>query len=217
MSAVLEVAIDARRADDDNVVPLQPSRAARAAQDAGAVPTDDGAAEREIAAGLVAGQPEALEAAFRNWADLVHGVARQMVGRDDADDVTQQVFVAAWHSRTGFDPTRGVVPGWLVGITRNVARGHLRHRGPEPVDVVDALDADPTATSQEQVVDAVLVASALRDLPDEQRVVLELTLLEDLTQAEAAARLEVPVGTVKSRQRRGLQQLRDVIGGRHDA
>lgn len=211
MSAVLEVAIDARRADDENVVPL---RAAQAAQPAA---LDDAQAERAIGTALVAGRPEALEAAFRNWADLVHGVARQLVGRDEADDVTQQVFVAAWQSRTSFDPDRGEVPGWLVGITRNVARSHLRARVPDPVEVVDDLDADPSAPSQDHVVDALLLASALRDLPDHQRAVLELTLLEDHTQAEVAVRLDLPLGTVKTRQRRGLQRLRATLGGRHDA
>lgn len=210
MSAVLEVAIDAGRADD-NVVPL-PSLRAPSVPDAD---DDGGEVERAIAAALVAGDPDALEAAFRRWADLVHGVARQLVGRDDADDVTQQVFVAAWRSRAGFDPDRGVVPGWLVGITRNVARGHLRRRGPTPVDVPDSAHDQVTAGKQDDVADAMLVASALRELPDDQRIVLELTLLEDLTQAEAATRLAVPVGTVKSRQRRALQHLRDVIGAPH--
>lgn len=216
MSAMLEVAIDARRADEDNVVPLRAAgEAPTSAADhdrAGAGPD-----ERAIAAALVAGRPAALEAAFRNWADLVHGVARQLVGRAEADDVTQQVFVAAWQSRTGFDPDRGEVPGWLVGITRNVARTHLRRRAPDPVELVDTLDADTSAPSQDDVVDALLVASALRDLPDDQRRVLELTMLEDLTQAEAAVRLDLPLGTVKTHQRRGLRRLRASIGGRHDA
>lgn len=169
--------------------------------------------EHEIGRGLVAGDPTALEASFRRWADLVHGVARSMVGVDDADDVTQQVYVQAWRSRTTFDPTRGEVPGWLVGITRNVARQHLRDRAPTPLELVDDLDADPVAAEQSEVVDALVIASTLRDLPDTQRAVLELTLLHDLTQAETAQRLGIPLGTVKTRHRRGLQQLRDRIGG----
>ena len=68
--------------------------------------------------GLVEGRRWALAAAFERWADLVHGVARQLVGHDHADDVTQQVFVEAWRSRRSFSPDRGEVPGWLVGITR---------------------------------------------------------------------------------------------------
>lgn len=210
MTAMLEVVIDAGQADGENVVPLDTARASRSGRVG--VPT-----EREIATGLHNGDPGALEAAFRRWADLVHGVARQMVGHSNADDVTQQVFVAAWRSRHSFDPDLGEVPGWLVGITRNVARQHLRRRGPTSVELDDSLDAAEAPAGHDQVIDALLVASALRDLPDEQRTVLELTLLHDLTQVEAAAQLNIPLGTVKTRQRRGLQRLRHRIGGRHDA
>lgn len=168
--------------------------------------------ERAIASGLVAGDRAALGAAFERWADLVHGVARQLVGRHDADDVVQQVFVAAWQSRQGFDPARGEVPGWLVGITRNVARTHVRRRGPVHLELSDELDDDPMTPEQEHVVDALLVASTIRDLPGEQRKVLELTLFHELTQAEAAERLGVPLGTVKTRQRRGLHTIRTTLG-----
>ena len=136
-----------------------------------------------------------------------------MVGTDDADDVTQQVFVQAWRSRTTFDPDRGEVPGWLVGITRNTARQHLRQRAPDPLEIDEQLDADDRAREQDDVLTALVVASTLRDLPDHERAVLELTLLHELTQAEVAERLDLPLGTVKSRQRRGLQTLRDTIGG----
>ena len=66
----------------------------------GATPAATCPDERRVAAALVAGDRWALEAAFRSWGDLVHGIARQRVGRDAADDVTQQVFVQAWRSRT---------------------------------------------------------------------------------------------------------------------
>ncbi len=198
----LEVVIGGQQ-PDDTVVPL--TRARR-----GSVELLEG--ERAIAAGLVAGDRAALGAAFERWADLVHGVARQLVGNHDADDVTQQVYVAAWQSRQGFDPDRGEVPGWLVGITRNVARQHLRRRGPTHLELAQELDEDVTAPEQEHVVDALLVASTIRDLPGEQRRVLELTLFEELTQAEAAERLGIPLGTVKTRHRRGLQTIRTTLG-----
>ncbi len=198
----LEVVIGGEQ-PDDTVVPLERARRG---------PVELLQGERAIAAGLVAGDRAALGAAFERWADLVHGVARQLVGRHDADDVTQQVYVAAWRSRTGFDPERGEVPGWLVGITRNVARQHLRRRGPTHLELSPELDEDVTTPEQDHVIDALMVASTLRDLPDDQRTVLELTLLEELTQAEAADRLGIPLGTVKTRHRRGLQTIRTTLG-----
>ena len=169
--------------------------------------------ERSIAYGLVEGRRWALAAAFERWADLVHGVARQLVGHDHADDVTQQVFVEAWRSRRSFSPDRGEVPGWLVGITRNVARTHLRERGPAHLEVDDELDADETAPAADVVVDHLVVANAFRDLPAHQREVLELTLLREFTQSEAADHLGIPLGTVKTRHRRGLKALRASLQG----
>lgn len=209
---------------DDVVVPLRaatPSSArSRRSLDAASEPvaprgpgglTD----ERTIAAALVAGQRWALAAAFERWADLVHGVARQLVGRDDADDVTQQVYVEAWRSRATFDPERGELPGWLVGITRNLARAHHRRRGPDPTSLVvdEQRDADPDPTIRpERVVDALVVAAAMRDLADAQRAVVELTLLAGMSQSQAAAELAMPLGTVKSHHRRALARLREALG-----
>lgn len=175
-------------------------------------PEDGLPSERSIAHGLPDGRRWALAAAFERWADLVHGVARQMVGRDHADDVTQMVFVEAWRSRRSFSPDRGEVPGWLVGITRNVARSHLRSLGPRSLQVDDALDADGAAPAADAVIDSLLVANAFRDLSAAQRQVLELTLVSEYTQAEAAARLDIPLGTVKTRHRRGLETLRKSLG-----
>ena len=112
-------------------------------QDAAADGAD--AVERQVAAGLVAGDRAALETAFRSWGGLVHGYVRQAVGADAADDLTQQVFVEAWRARDRFDPDRGVVPAWLVGIARNLVSRHWRtaHRTPTPVDVVEDTEPSP--------------------------------------------------------------------------
>ena len=222
-------------ADDATVVPIGRASAAGsrhrhpAGGARGRVTVDDGSeepwptapddledglpSERSIAHGLVESRRWALAAAFERWADLVHGVARQLVGHDHADDVTQQVFVEAWRSRRSFDPSRGEVPGWLVGIARNVARSYMRDRGPATLDVDEQRDADGAAPGADAVVDHLVVASAFRDLPATQREVLELTLLGEFTHSEAAAHLGIPLGTVKTRHRRGLKALRASLAG----
>jgi RNA polymerase sigma factor (sigma-70 family) len=159
---------------------------------------------------------------------MVHALCTRWAGVDAADDLTQQVFVAAWSSRHSYDPDRAPLGAWLVGVTRNVTNRSFRGTREVPVDPVDvargALDGSATragATSDprhepdasDNVADELLLADALAALPDNQRLTLQLSYWEGLTQAEVAERLQMPLGTVKSHQRRGLQRLRDVLGG----
>lgn len=178
-------------------------------QDAAADGAD--AVERQVAAGLVGGDRAALETAFRSWGGLVHGYVRQAVGADAADDLTQQVFVEAWRARDRFDPDRGVVPAWLVGIARNLVSRHWRtaHRTPTPVDVVEDTEPSPDHVDADRLADQLAVTAALDVLTEPQRATLRLAFYDGLTQPEIADRLDLPLGTVKSHHRRGLSRLRD--------
>ena len=74
----------------------------------------------DLAVRLRDGSRDALAEAYREWSSLVHTLALRSLGNHhDAEDVTQQVFVAAWRSRHTLRPDRGTVAGWLVGITRH--------------------------------------------------------------------------------------------------
>ncbi|HKJ55390.1 MAG TPA: RNA polymerase sigma factor [Nitriliruptoraceae bacterium] len=190
------------------------------AVDSGSADAD--AHERRVAAGLAAGDQQALADAFASWGGMIHAFCTSRVGADAADDLTQQVFVAAWRSRHTFDPDRGVVPGWLVGIARNLANRSFRGVREIPTDT-PATETIPTTRvatgpsdgtdGTEEIADRLLLGQALERLSSDQRQTLELGYLEGLTQREVAQRLAMPLGTVKSHQRRGLQQLRHVLGG----
>lgn len=170
--------------------------------------------ERAVAAGLTAGDHAALEQAFASWGDLVHALCARAVGPDAADDLTQEVFVTAWTNRSAFDPARGVVPGWLVGITRNVVRTSLRSRArARTVRHLHEPAADDAAV--DRLADRLLVRQALDELPSHERDVIDLTMVRGHTQADAADLLGLPVGTVKSRQRRALVRLRSSLEGAH--
>jgi RNA polymerase sigma-70 factor (ECF subfamily) len=169
--------------------------------------------DTDLAQGLVDGDEECLTAAYHRWGTLVHTLAGRSLGdAREAEDVTQQVFLAAWQGRRGYRPERGAFVGWLVGITRRKIADALSART-RRTDLVAAAGAllgpvDDTRARPETVLDRVLLRGELARLPAPQRRVLHLAFYEDLTQPQIAQRTGWPLGTVKSHSRRGLHQLR---------
>lgn len=157
---------------------------------------------------FVAGDERALAEIFAQHSGIVLGLARKSVGAE-ADDVAQQVFVAAWKSRHRFDAERGSIRSWLIGITRFKIVDHLRAAGRRPTPVVDdgPEPVEPTQAA-EHLADRLVLAEALAALPEERRTVVELAFYNDLTHHEIAERTGLPLGTVKSHARRGLAALR---------
>lgn len=183
---------------------------------------DDGALVRRVAGGDEA----AFMTLYDRHATLLFGASlRFLRDRDAAAEVVQETFVAAWQRAAQFDAARGSITGWLVGIARNRALDRLRaeQRRPRPVPadgfrpssdearhVPDwaAPDSDePAATADRRWLRS-LIRTSLAGMRAEEREVLVLAYDRDLTQAEIAERLGLPIGTVKSRTRRALARLR---------
>jgi RNA polymerase sigma factor (sigma-70 family) len=162
---------------------------------------------------FAAGDPLALREAYDQHGSAVYGIALRGLGaHHDAEDITQQVFVRAWRGRTTFDPKRGGLGGWLVGITRRQVADRLSARFRER-DITDRAGrisggAPAPATPDQVVVDAMVVAAEMNRLPARMRTVLQLAFFDDLTHQQIAAVTGLPLGTVKSHLRRGLQRLR---------
>jgi RNA polymerase sigma-70 factor (ECF subfamily) len=175
-----------------------------------AEPTE--AVDSRLAARLVAGDRDALAVMYRRWSSLVHTVALRSLGNAaDAEDVTQQVFLAAWQGRRTLQPGRGSPAAWLVGITKHrIADLHAqRARRLRDLHAVAAdVAVGPTLTTDDWA-ERLLLVHELERMGDPRAVILRLAFLEVQTHEQIADRLGMPLGTVKSHVRRGLLALRD--------
>ena len=193
-----------------------------AAGGAGRLPrwTDDRASDQQALERMASGDADALADLYDRHAARVYSLALRIV-RDagDAEDVVQEVFAQAWRQASRYTASRGAVTAWLLTLARSRAIDRLRARRARP----EAQGADTAATELADLAPPVdwqylsaeqirLVRAALEQLPFLQRVAIELAYFDGLTHVEIAARLEEPLGTVKTRIRDGLIRLRDTLG-----
>lgn len=150
---------------------------------------------------------------------VFNGARRWLPSRQDAEDITQEVFVRAYQALAGYSQERITelrIRPWLFTITINLCRNHARARSRRPVEVV--LDRDhPTGTilaTEQQVLDVVAIdewRARLQGLVPRQRDAIVLRHVVGLTYKEVGEVLDRPVGTVKSDVHRGLGQLRLIL------
>ena len=160
------------------------------------------------------------ERAFASLCDLFAGpvlgeALRHLSDRAAAEDVTQEVFLRIWRNAHRFDPERGRAEAWIATIARNASRDALRRKGSAPVDELsDAVDPAPDPV--DEVADAsqaLQLQVAVAALPPGSREVIELAYWQGLSQVEVSERLGLPLGTVKTRTRRGLALLAEALDG----
>ncbi len=133
-----------------------------------------------------------------------------------AEEVVQETMVKIWRKADQFDPSRAAASTWIFTIARNMRIDHLRKfNRPEP-DMNDPAfvpDPEPLATETiSQSEDAAQLHAAMAELSEDQRAVLKLAYFEDRAHPEIAETLDIPLGTVKSRIRLALKNIRSTIG-----
>lgn len=186
-------------------------------QAAGTTPWPRDATDEELMRRLSAGSQDAIEPLYSRYAPLIFGMAARSLDPSAAEEIVQEVFLAAWRAAGSFDPRRGALQPWLLQIAHFRILNELRSRRRSvPADrdadglrLVNLPDPDPDpADSAWREEERAAVRSALAALPPAQQEALQLHFFAGMTHEQVAERLHVPLGTAKTRIRAGLHKLR---------
>ena len=172
---------------------------------------------------IAARDEAALAQLYDRYRTILFGLLMRILNnREEAEDVLQETFLQVWRKAADFDENRGRPFTWLVTLARSrgidrlrtlASRERVAEAGAR--EVSDQIsDAATDAFKSEQ---RGLVNKALAQLPDEQKRPLMLAYFDGLTQSEIATRLGAPLGTVKTRMRTGLTNLRELLAGQGES
>jgi len=165
-----------------------------------------GSSDVELLCAIAAGSETAFAELRRRYGRAVGEVCRAVAGVE-REDCEQEVFARIWRKAALFDPGRGSAPAWLLTVARRTALnlGPAR-RPPLPIEhPVAAAERPPD-------LDTLWIRAGLARLPERERSVIELAYYGDLSESAIARRLRVPLGSVKSWKRRGLNRLATLLG-----
>jgi RNA polymerase sigma-70 factor (ECF subfamily) len=215
--------MSAREADAPRAGLLHPSAASRRHEAPSHDPGGPDARDRRDQVELVAdgelirlvgeGDHRAFGELYRRFARSVLGLAlRRLRDRSRAEDATQETFAAIWRAAATYRPERGPGAPWLYAVARNAIVNQTRLRL-ELVPEVPDVPSDQPGPSEHAESDWLSrrVHRALRSLPAHERTLIELAYWSELSQSEIAARLNLPLGTVKTRTRSALGRLADLL------
>jgi len=174
-------------------------------------------ADEELMMLVARADPAAFAVVYERHATAAFSLAYRMVAtRAAAEDVVQEAFLSVWRGGGRYDPTRGSVRTWLLGIVHHRAIDALRRsvvhdrRRASDEGLDERFDTgERTDVEVARRAEAATVRSALLGLPADQARVIQLAYFGGFTHAEIATMLHEPLGTVKGRMRLGLAKLRD--------
>jgi RNA polymerase sigma-70 factor (ECF subfamily) len=171
--------------------------------------------DAELASRFASGDADSVRVLYQTYGRLVFSVAYRVLGDTGlAEDATQQTFVQAWRGASSYDPNRPL-GAWITTIAKRVAidfyRRERKHRHLVDVDTTDDPALITLPPSLDQLEDVAEVRRALDELPSADRDLIRMQHFDELSHAEIARELEIPLGTVKSRTFRAHRRLAGLL------
>lgn len=174
-------------------------------------------AEIDLVSRLKAKDRAALGYLYDNYSAALYGVIYRILPKEDmAEEVLQDVFLKIWDKIESYDAGKGRLFTWMLNIARNQAIDKTRSKeiskDNKTKDIDTLVHTINRQEYQEQQIDGIGVREILNVLPEEQRFVVEYLYFRGYTQSELADESGIPLGTVKTRLRAAMQQLRTLVG-----
>jgi RNA polymerase sigma-70 factor, ECF subfamily len=159
---------------------------------------------------------QAFARLFDHFAPRVKAfMMRKGAGSELAEDLVQEAMIAVWTKASFYTPEKGSVTTWIFTVARNLRIDRIRREsGMKLTELGDYDEPDDGPASDDQLIrieEDGLVADALKALPEEQKRILLMSYVEDIPQSEIALRLQLPLGTVKSRMRLAYRRMRSQL------
>lgn len=174
-------------------------------------------AEQDLIALIVARNKQGIEILYDNYSGALYGVIYRIVQNDEiAEDVLQEAFIKIWNNFAQYDATKGRLFTWLVNLSRNLAIDKVRSRefinsskNQEIGNIVSFIDMGNNHSYKPELIG---LRELVRKLEPEHKEVIDLLYFSGYTQSEAAEKLNIPLGTVKTRARNAIMKLRKEFG-----
>ena len=171
--------------------------------------------EPELVAAIIQRDEQAFSYLYDNYSAALYGIINQIVpDKEIANDILQEVFVNIWRKMSSYDAAKGRLFTWMLNIARNASIDKLRSRAYQDNLKNQPFPENVSNMSHQQVkpvIDDYGLRKLVNRLKDEQKVLIELSYFQGFTHEEIARSLDIPLGTVKTRIRSALIQLRTLI------
>ena len=168
--------------------------------------------ENDLVALLRQKDNHAFSYLYEHYSGALYGVIRQIVTDTElANDVLQETFVNIWRRMDSYDPDKGRLFTWMLNIARNAAIDKIRSKGFQQSLKQIPLDGDMVQPGIRPGIDDYGLKKQIHKLKDEQRLLIDLSYFQGYTHEQIAQALHIPLGTVKTRIRSALTQLRALL------
>ena len=168
--------------------------------------------EYELVAALQNKDDQAFSYLYENYSGALYGVIKQIVADAElSNDVLQEPFVNIWKRMDTYDAAKGRLFTWMLNIARNAAIDKTRSKGFQQSQKQIPLDGEVIQPSVRPGIDDYGLKKLILKLKDEQRLLIDLSFFQGFTHEQIATALHIPLGTVKTRIRSALTQLRALM------